>query len=336
MIAREKESVLNRKALRDLFTTRFALITKHTEICNRLDTMRLEDVRSEEGDDYMALEKRTQRIDQLARLARIKYRDDKAKVRRLARTFIETQWRLSALQRTHDEKSYQRLMNAIYDLMYEIWTDKFEKQYPAKKDNDVFQKLLWKSTVTNSSNDKQDSANDMFLTNLFEAFFASQRRWGRNPSNVERSRSGQKSKSNSNQGVRQQSTKGPCFNGNRVGCLLKKGKHTRNCACIKASLKLWKARRKLRKPYGVNVAEYKEHAEDDTELMEVLLAQETLNDVDQDDNVYYPRNTEEKGWTNTKATSNSNTSARRTQAQQQMRTFTKTRMRTQTSIKYFS
>lgn len=47
-------------------------------------TIKMSDVKDKEDDDYAALEKLTNRIDQLAPMARLKDRDDEAKVRFLS------------------------------------------------------------------------------------------------------------------------------------------------------------------------------------------------------------------------------------------------------------
>lgn len=124
----------------------------------------------------MALEKLAQPIDQLASLARIKDRDDEAKVRFLTRAVIGTQWGLSSLQRTPNETSCQRFINALYTSMRELETYKVEKQHPEKKIIDGFRKSLRKSKTASSSSDKHESVNDAFLTDFFEALFAGQRR----------------------------------------------------------------------------------------------------------------------------------------------------------------
>lgn len=64
-----------------MFLARFASMTKQCKISNRLDAIKLEDVREEEGDDYVVLEKLTRRINQLASMARIMDKDDEAKIR---------------------------------------------------------------------------------------------------------------------------------------------------------------------------------------------------------------------------------------------------------------
>lgn len=79
--AGDKTAPLSRKIVCESFATRFASITKQTEISSSLDVIRFEDVRSEEDDDYMALEKVTPKIDQLAPMARRRDRDDKLKLR---------------------------------------------------------------------------------------------------------------------------------------------------------------------------------------------------------------------------------------------------------------
>lgn len=48
------------------------------------------------------------------------------------------------------------------------------------------------------------------------------------------------------------------------------------------------------KPNGINVAEYVEYAENDAELMEVLLTYATLNDKSQVDNTPHASKNEEK------------------------------------------
>lgn len=92
MSAKEKEAPLSWKTLHELFAACFASITRHTEISNRLEAIGLEDVKFEEDDDYMELERLTQRIDQLAPMARSKYRDDEAKARLLTRAITGTKW----------------------------------------------------------------------------------------------------------------------------------------------------------------------------------------------------------------------------------------------------
>lgn len=88
-----------------MFTTRFASLTKQTEIFNGVDPIILEEVRVEEDDDCMVFEKPTQRIEQLALMARSKGRDEKAKVRFLTRVVGGTRWELSGIQRTPNEPS---------------------------------------------------------------------------------------------------------------------------------------------------------------------------------------------------------------------------------------
>lgn len=75
-----------------MFAAGFASITKQTEISNRLDAIKLEDVRCEEDSDYKAPEKLAQRIDQLGSMARTKDRDVEEKIRFLTRAVNGTQW----------------------------------------------------------------------------------------------------------------------------------------------------------------------------------------------------------------------------------------------------
>lgn len=88
--------------------------------------IKLEDVIDNEDDDYMALEKLTQRIDQLATMARKKYKHNQAKVHFITRAIISAQLGLSALQITPNEPSYQRLINELYTSMREQGAHKFK------------------------------------------------------------------------------------------------------------------------------------------------------------------------------------------------------------------
>lgn len=89
-------------------------MTNQMEISNRLDLIRLEDVRCEEDDEYIALKKLPQRIDQMAAMAQGKDRDDEAEVEFLTRVVISTEWELSALQRAPNDLLYQRFINSLY------------------------------------------------------------------------------------------------------------------------------------------------------------------------------------------------------------------------------
>lgn len=63
-------------------------MTKQRQISHQLDTIQLEDIGDDENDDYMALGRLAQRIYQLSPMARIKGRDDEAKVRFLTRAMV--------------------------------------------------------------------------------------------------------------------------------------------------------------------------------------------------------------------------------------------------------
>lgn len=83
MIAKSKETgtVIRWEQLVDSFTNSYASKTKQTEISNRLEALKIDDVREDNDDGYAALDLHTKTINQLAPMTKIKDRDDKAKVR---------------------------------------------------------------------------------------------------------------------------------------------------------------------------------------------------------------------------------------------------------------
>lgn len=79
--ARTINTELKWRQLCDSFGNRYALMTKQTKISNWLDSLKIKDVKAEGEDNYEAVDKLTARINQLVPMARIKDRDDEAKVR---------------------------------------------------------------------------------------------------------------------------------------------------------------------------------------------------------------------------------------------------------------
>lgn len=133
----------------------------------------------------MELDILTRRINQLAPMARINDREDEAKVRFLTKAVIRTPWGLAALQRTHNDPPYQRFINDPYTSIRELGTYKEETQQTSKDTNICFCKSLWREKEKGNSLEDKPATNDVFLTEFFEAFFAGQRRWGRNPGDID-------------------------------------------------------------------------------------------------------------------------------------------------------
>lgn len=71
--------------------------------------------------------------------------------------------------------------------MRELRTCKAEAKQSGKN-HEGFRKLLWK--IKNKSSDKASFNNNVLLTVFFEAFFAGQRKWERNPNSIEQRRGG--------------------------------------------------------------------------------------------------------------------------------------------------
>lgn len=104
--AKETSTPMRWSYLCELFAARYSSFSKQTAISNRLESLRLNDVREAGDDNYAALDKPTTMINQLCPMARVKDRDDEAKVRFLSRAVIGTAWGLSALQRIPSKLPY--------------------------------------------------------------------------------------------------------------------------------------------------------------------------------------------------------------------------------------
>lgn len=89
------------------FTNRYASLTRKTEIGNRLEVIRIEDVREDDEDDHVALDKLTKRINELAPITRARNRDNERKVKFLRKAVSETKWGLHAQQRIQIKPSFQ-------------------------------------------------------------------------------------------------------------------------------------------------------------------------------------------------------------------------------------
>lgn len=140
------------------------------EMSNKLDALRINDVREEGEDDYEALDKFIQWISQLALMARAENRDDEAKVRLLTKAVTATEWGVNVQQRIPAEPSFQTLINASYISMSELGTFHAKSSVEPSVQAGGFRKTLCKER-------RNELSSDTFMAEFIEAFFIGPRRW---------------------------------------------------------------------------------------------------------------------------------------------------------------
>lgn len=112
-------------------------------------------------------------INDLTAMVRIKGRDNKAKIKFLARAISATKWELHARQRVLVESSFQRLTNALYTSMQELGTLQQQttssSQTMEESQAEAFRKSSWKRERKGKR--KEKLFKEILLTELFNTFF---------------------------------------------------------------------------------------------------------------------------------------------------------------------
>lgn len=101
-------------------TNHYAFLIKQTEISNRLENIIIGNVRKDNENDFTALEKLTEWINELTPMACIKYRKKEEKVRFQTKATSGTNWGPQVQKRTLLELFLRRVPAALYISVREL------------------------------------------------------------------------------------------------------------------------------------------------------------------------------------------------------------------------
>lgn len=148
------------------FASCYTSLTRKADISSSLEVINIEDVRNDDEDDYATLERPTKRVNELAPMARVKDKDNEAKVRLLTKAVSGTRWGLHAQQRVPVEPSFQSLTNALYESMRELGTYQQKESGGRAEHTGAFHKSLGKNEKKNDDDKKK--AIETFMAKLLE------------------------------------------------------------------------------------------------------------------------------------------------------------------------
>lgn len=165
------------EGIKELFSDPYASRSKHEEVWQRLQALRITTFMRYGTDSYEVLERFVRRIKKLTPMARPRDQDNEGKDKHLSKAVIGTKFGLRAISRLQPDPSFPRLSNALTTYFREMHihtasTGGGSEARGSTNSGPVFRKSLWDGYKVPENN-----ANS-------QVHYTGQRRFGRDPRQV--------------------------------------------------------------------------------------------------------------------------------------------------------